>query len=456
LVTTSVYIQNNYIEKMETMMKTNNDFKMTLIPPSECSEAADLEIRVAVFNDSATKQNAVFFIYVDEFDQTGLVSNCKIESDPHKWAFHNFKWKTTGKAGLHIVYAKVIINGKTSVKSCPVNVIKSGTRTLEKISGAWVGINHWCEKESKYWKDEIKEMTDEDWRQIVRGMNEIDMNTIVIQEVFRNQEYVGKHNIEKNGYKGIPFYPSKLYPGKMNIAAVDPIEAILDEADKTGSYVLPGVGLYAWFDYTEGSLEWHKKIAEELWDMYGHHKSFYGWYVSEEGPGDLGGSDTRRQEIVHFFKELKAFTRKLCPDKPVMLAPNCYHVPAGGEYWPKLLKNVDILCPFAFHRMPEDDISPKESANLLQKLCDDAGCHMWLDMEVFLFENGVSLYPRPIEQIIEDMKMLPNFEKILCYQYPGLMNAPWARKKPGGIRTVKLFNDYKSFLKKDHSDKVLA
>lgn len=439
------------------MRQTINDLKMTLIPPAECSEVVDLDIRVAIFNDLPTKQETMFFIYVDDIDEAGLISESCVTAEAHGWAYHCFKWKTAGKTGMHRIYAKAIVNGRALVQSLPIEVVKSKTRSLEKIAGAWVGINHWCEKESKYWKDEIRKMTDEDWRQLVRGMNEIDMKTIVIQEVFRHQEYVGKHNIEQNGYKGVPFYPSRLYSGKMDIAAEDPVGAIFDEADKTGSYVLPGVGMYAWFDYTEGSLQWHKKVAEELWEMYGHHKSFYGWYISEEGPGDLGGSEVRRQEIVHFFKEFKAFVSKFSPDKPVMLAPNCYHVPAGGEYWPRLLKNVDILCPFAFHRMPEDDIGPVESANLLQKLCDDAGCHMWLDMEVFLFEDGdVSLYPRPIEQIVEDMKMLPNFEKILCYQYPGLMNAPWARRKPGGNRTVKLFNDYKSFLTKNRQDTVLT
>uniref|UniRef100_UPI00248C8B99 hypothetical protein n=1 Tax=Romboutsia timonensis TaxID=1776391 RepID=UPI00248C8B99 len=34
------------------------------------------------------------------------------------------------------------------------------------------------------------------------------------QEVFRNEEYVGKHTTNVDNYVGKAFYPSKLYPGR--------------------------------------------------------------------------------------------------------------------------------------------------------------------------------------------------------------------------------------------------
>ena len=73
-------------------------------------------------------------------------------------------------------------------------------------------------------------------------------------------------------------------------------------------------------------------------------------------------------------------------------------------------------------------------------------------MEVFDFENGVpgtldALVPRPIKGLLSDLHRFPNFEKILCYQYPGLMNSPGMSIKPGGENTVQLFLDYKKYLK---------
>ena len=66
---------------------------------------------------------------------------------------------------------------------------------------------------------------------------------------------MGKHSTNVDNYQGKAFYPSKLYPGRMDIAAKDPIEAILSEADKQGMNVLMGVGMFAWFDFTPESLE---------------------------------------------------------------------------------------------------------------------------------------------------------------------------------------------------------
>jgi hypothetical protein len=129
-----------------------------------------------------------------------------------------------------------------------------------------------------------------------------------------------------------------------------------------------------------------------------------------------------------------------------MLAPNCYFVPRAVETWRKLLKHCDIVCPCAFHRMAAGDLSGEEAAKLLQSLCDEAGAHLWLDMEVFGFDQKGGLVPRPIGHIVSDLVRYASFEKILCFQYPGLMNAPWSSVQPGGPATVKLYQDYKHYL----------
>jgi hypothetical protein len=428
------------------MTTSTKNLRMTLVPPCQCSEQIKLDIRAAVLNESDTAKEIKISIYLDRQESEYLLYEKTGTIDANEWFVAQYYWPSLGYAGKHNIIAHADIDGQTFTSQSPVEIVASQTRSLRHISGAWMGITHWCDKEGKYWQEDIKKLNDNQWREVVRGMDEIGMKIIVVQEVFRNQEYVGNHKIEKEGYKGRAYYSSKLYPEKMQMAAANPIGAILAEADATDSYVFLGVGMYAWFDFTAGSLEWHKKVAKELWELYGHHKSFYGWYISEEIHGTLGTDDSRRQEIVKFFKEFKKYVNQFAPDKPVMLAPNCHDILDGYKYWPELLKNVDVLCPFAFHRMPVGDMTGQEAANLMQKLCDDAGSHLWLDMEVFLSDGGSSLYPRPINQIISDMTKFTNFEKILCYQYPGLMNPPWAQVKLGGQPAVKLFNDYKKFI----------
>jgi hypothetical protein len=179
---------------------------------------------------------------------------------------------------------------------------------------------HWSDKEGRLWNEELRQMTDEDWREMLRAQCAIGINILVIQESFRNEQYVDKHRIEREGYQGLAYYPSALYPGRMAIGSANPIEAILDEADKLGMNVFLPLGLYAWFDFTPGSLEWHRRVADELWSLYGRHASFYGWYVSEEIHGNLGSSERHREELVTFFAQLKAHCQALSPDKPLMLA----------------------------------------------------------------------------------------------------------------------------------------
>lgn len=286
-------------------------------------------------------------------------------------------------------------------------------------------------------------------------MHGVGMDVIVIQEVFRNNDYVGKHNLTVENYTGKAFYPSNLYPGRMPITANDPIEAILSEADRHGMSVMMGVGMFAWFDFTAESLEWHKNVAGELWERYGHHDSFYGFYISEECAGNLYNSEqssemklVRKKEIADFFREFKRFTYSLAPEKPVMLATNSMGVPDGADGYPALLENLDILCPFGFARMPEGDLTGKEAADMLQKLCDEAGAHLWFDLEAFLFNPDMSLYPRPIDEIVHDLTLLDNFEKVLCYQFPGVFSDPEMSIRVGEERTVQLYKDYKAYMEK--------
>jgi len=432
-----------------------NSISMTLIPPTTITNKVDLDIRLGIVNHESTDQEIEISLYLNKEKPNTLLQNITVNIKANGTYTLKHVMPTADKVGNNKILAVVKDKNEIHKLSKDIEIVDSQIRSTRLIDGAWAGIYHWSETEGKLWNRDIKQMTDDQWRELVRSMHKIDMDIIVIQEVFRNEYYVGKHDLNVDNYEGKAFYPSKLYPARMPITANDPIEAILSEADKHNMHVLMGVGMFAWFDFTEESLEWHKRVAKELWDMYGHHPSFYSFYVSEESGGSLDNWEReesmrkqRKNEIVNFFKEFKAYCNSLAPSKPVMLATNSMSVPAGVDTYPALLENLDILCPFGFARMPQGDLTGKEAADLLQKLCDDAGSHLWFDLEVFLFNEDQSLYPRPIEEIIRDLTLFDNFEKILCYQFPGVFNDPKMSIRVGEERTIKLFNDYKEYLKR--------
>jgi hypothetical protein len=418
---------------------------LTLIPPSPVTDRIALEVRGAVWNRQQEPQKFDVAFYLDAEKPEALLHRAALDVAPGAALGVSFRWPTAGRAGKHRVLVVARSGAETRRMERPIEVLASDARSTRRLGGAWVDIYHHNENEAVYFNQDLGKMTGPQWRELVRSMHDIQMDVLIITMMFQNFTHRGQHAIERDGYQGKAYYPSKLFAGRMPIACQDPLEEILSEADKLGMHVLPGLGCYAFFDYTPGALQWHKRVAAELWQLYGHHPSFYGWYISGEKDGGLGSAEERK-EIVDFFREFTPFVRRMAPDKPVLLAPNCYHLRGAEETYRQLLPHLDILSPFAFHRMPANDLPGEEAARLLQSLCDSAGCHLWMDLETFVFHKNWALYPRPISGLASDVRRFPNFEKIVCYQFPGLMSGPTMSRQPGGPPSVKLYRDYQRFL----------
>jgi hypothetical protein len=425
--------------------------RLELIPPSPVTNKIVLEVRGAVENGTIKNRQYKISLFLDKETPATLVL-VKIQHIPAHAKVGVFYRKSMADwVGRHRIILVAESSGDRIHVEQQIDVLPSDSPSTRTIDGAWAGIVHWSEEEGRYWNADIRKLKEDDWRQQIQGMHNIGMDTVVIQEVFRNQAYYGTNALPISaGFKGLAYYPSELFPGRVQMASNDPLEAILSEADQLRMNVFLGVGLYAWFDFSAASLDWHKKVAKELWDRYGHHPSFYGWYVSEETYGNLvpdQGEPAKiryRQEIATFFREFQGFCRNLAPEKPIMFAPNTFGLVESQEAWPLVLAHVDILCPFGFHRMPKTDLTGERAADTWQRMCDRAGTHLWMDMEAFAFE-GNALIPRPIGELIQDLRRFPNFEKIFCYQYPGMFNSPESRLKPGGAPTVILYREYKRY-----------
>ena len=426
--------------------------RLELIPPSPISDKVDIDIRGAIENNSGSPQHYTASIYLDHETAPTRIDMEQITVPAHASGGISARHSAARLVGKHRVL--LVVAGPAGTNRCerPLEVLHLETPSTRTIDGAWIGLIHWSDEEARYWNADIRKLSEHDWQQQIQGMHSLRMETVIVQQVFQNQEYYGRHTIEISGYKGKANYPSQLYPDRSPIAANDALEAILSQADALDMHVLLGVGMYAWFDYSAASLEWHKRVATELWRRYGHHPSFYGWYVSEEVYGNLipdEGEQAKgryRAEIIRFFAEFQAYCRSLAPEKPVMLAPNAHGLLKSRDAWPQVLAHVDILCPFGFARMPEGDVTGEQAAAIYARLCRQTHTHLWMDLEAFTFE-GKALIPRPIGGLVQDLRQFPEFEKILCYQYSGIFNSPNSQIKPGGPRTISLYEDYLKYLK---------
>ncbi len=416
---------------------------LTLIPPGPVTNQITLDVRGAVWNRDHTGSKYEFTFYVDAEAPENMLHRESVAIPDGSAAGVRFGWDVRRYAGNRRVILVARSGGRIFRTTQAMEIMDSNVRSTRQLGGAWIEFYHWSEQEGKLYNAQLAKMTASQWRQLVRAMYQVNQNLIVVQNMFWDDNH---HHIGAAGYHGKSFYPSQLFPGRMPIACRDPLEAVLSEADRLGMEVMPGVGLYAWFDYSLASLNWHQRVASELWERYGHHPSFYGWYVSEEQFGNLG-NPAQRNNMVRFFREFTAYVRRLAPNKPVMLATNSFGLQGAQAAYRKLLPNLDILATFGFQRMPKGDLTGVQAAALLQSLCDRAGTHFWLDLESFVFRNGNELYPRPVGQIATVLDHLTGFEKTLQYEFTGMMSSPAMSRQPGGPPSVKLYEGYQKYLR---------
>ncbi len=329
-------------------------------------------------------------------------------------------------------------------------IVNSDVHSTRLLDGLWVSIRHWSPDESRCFNYGLRNMTDDDWKKHIYEMHKIGVTSVVIQNTLESPYYVCQHGMSADNYDGTAFYDTEIAPRYPNMKEKDPIEAILSAADECDMTVFPGVGHYAWFDYSPESLIWHKRVAKDLFEKYGHHKSFYGFYISEEMFGDLYYSyppvpNEDYKNIQTFFKEFTPYVHELAPSKPVALACNNNDMHKYPDEWGGILENLDILIPFGFARETNEYNMPQ-----IAEMCKKYNTHFWCDLEVFKFPfTDKGLTPKDIEELSEEIRKYDALEQLYGYQYTGHMNEPGKNTKNlGGKDTEDLYAAYYEYQKK--------
>ncbi len=164
---------------------------------------------------------------------------------------------------------------------------------LEPISGTFIQFQDWMlTMDQKIWDSELD------------GAREIGIDTIVLQWV---------------KYDRHRFYPANA-PGN------DPTEYILKYADKHKMKVFVGTTFdSAWWkewddnEYLAKTARMNNVFAKKLWDRYGKHASFAGWYL----PQELSDQDFDDEEIAQFrtfFSSMSTACKRLSNNLPVMMS----------------------------------------------------------------------------------------------------------------------------------------
>ena len=309
-----------------------------------------------------------------------------------------------------------------------------------KIDGTFFEFLHHNIPEGKYWNHALEQFTAEQWRQKVREISAVGMEYIVVMATALYDKC---------------YFKSSVFPFA-HIPCVDPIEELLCEADNCNVKVFLGNGFYG--DWRKANqnitskevIERSFKAMEELTALYGHHKSFYGWYFPDETCIILRFS----KDFMKYVNLCSARCHELTPDKKTLIAPYGTNLVRANDKFIRQLTELDV--DFIAY---QDEVGVKKTKvdrtkRLFEKLKiahDKAGrSELWADIELFDFEGLVyksALIPAPFERIKKQIEnVAPYADKILGYQYLGLMNSKDSQAFAGHPESVELYEKYKKHI----------
>lgn len=311
-----------------------------------------------------------------------------------------------------------------------------------KIDGTFFEFRHHNTPEGKYWNPALEKFTGEQWREKIREISALGMEYIVVMATALYDRC---------------YFKSSVFPFA-DIPCEDPIEEILSEADECGVKVFLGNGFYGdWRKAgknikSQAVIDRSFRAMDELAVLYGHHKSFYGWYFPDETCIILRFS----KDFIKYVNLCSARCRELTPDKKTLIAPYGTNLVLSSDYFVRSLAETDV--DFIAY---QDEVGVKKTKvdrtekifEKLRRAHDKAGrAELWADIELFDFEGMVyksALIPASFERIKKQIEnAAPYVDKILSYQYLGIMNPSDSKAFAGHQNSVKLYEDYREYLNK--------
>lgn len=303
-----------------------------------------------------------------------------------------------------------------------------------RIEGTWMDFRHQNSHDGLYWNDQAAAFTCEQWGLHVDEIHGAGMDTIVLMSSALDDK---------------AFCPSAFLGRRWELACEDPIAAVLEAAGRNGQRVFVSAGFYG--HQTEETsdapdyLDWHRRLTEELWARYGHNAAFAGWYIPNEAEIDGHFSDG----YMEFTPRFAAHLRALSPGRKILIAPYGTRKVAETDRFVEQIASlgVDYIAyqdEVGVRKTRVDELDAIYAR--LRRLHDRAGIPLWADVEIFEFEGEVyrsPLLPASLARIERQLSIIaPHVDKVLCYQYHGLMNPPDSRAFCGHPDSVRLYEEF--------------
>lgn len=426
--------------------------RMAVVPAGPVSDQTRVEVRLGLENRTNATHDVAVQVFIDRIDPAARVHNQTLTLAAGDRTLVRRWWGTETHAGRHRVLYQIDAAGQCLSGEWPLDVLASDASGLPVFQGVWlepVGVLWSCETDRP-------EETAANVRASIDAVCRLDMNMIVLGAV----EYLGMF-----------FYPSEIefFDREVNRQCrgrdcrFDMVEMVLSQADRHDKHVFLGLGRGGdlqllwefdrpdWPERNRAAIALAQRIARELWDRYGHHRSFYGWYLTHEM------SDLARASA--YYNPVADFCHHLAPEKPVLVAPA--DVP---DLPTEVLKNssVDIFAyqdavgagyvPGKYTYQPENRLKMLDEVfSRYRQFHEGTDKHCWADLEIWEMDGSQGYggaYPasfaRVQRQIDVERKHVP---VLTAYAWHGYMHDPACRGNKIDPRAVQLFEAYAAWKK---------
>ena len=277
---------------------------------------------------------------------------------------------------------------------------------------------------------------------------------------FRNMKAIGIDTVImiRSGYRKFITWPSKYLLSKgCYMPSMDLVELFLSLADKYDMkfyFGLYDTGKYWDTGNMKPEMEANKFVIDEVWQNYGHHKSFRGWYISTEISRATKGA-------VDCFYTMGKMCKEVSNNLPTFISPwidgkkavdaasgnltkaNAVSVKKHEEEWNEIFSGIHEVvdaCAFQDGHIDYDELDAFFSVN--KKLADRYGMQCWTNAESFDRDMPIRFFPIKFDKLRMKLEAAARcgYDKAITFEFSHFMSPQSAYLQAG-----HLYDRYKDY-----------
>lgn len=260
----------------------------------------------------------------------------------------------------------------------------------------------------------------------------------------------------RSGYRKFITWPSKFLLNKgCYMPSQDLVELFLTLADKYDMKFY--FGLYdsgRYWDYGDMAYEAeiNNFVIEEVWEAYGHHKSFKGWYLSTEISRQTKGA-------IECFRQMGRQCKEVSGGLPTFISPwidgkkavmgmdanlkNGVSVRQHEEEWGEIFDGIHEYvnaCAFQDGHIDYDELDAFFTVN--KRLADKYGMECWTNAETFDRDMPIRFLPIKFDKLRMKLEAAARcgYDKAITFEFSHFMSPQSAYLQAG-----HLYDRYKEY-----------